>query len=212
MERRLFSLNGPLPWDLPARPTDSSNPSPRPRSQAGLSHASAAGQAQRDVWVGLAATGRKLHGPQVVNHEAGQMPGPELGQPFPSACPVLPGQPSANSSPALAAGLGSVLGRSPSMLLLLPAFPVPLTHLPSSLCALPSSPGLERRTLGKPRQVGAGRGRAPPGAPASPKQPAGQPRKEQHPVRGRNGLWNGTAAHGGGSLPTAARATPLLQN
>lgn len=75
---RLVSLNGPLLWVLPPRPVDSSSPSPRPRSRQG----------QRDVWVGLAATGQELHGPRVsVNHRAGQMPGPELGQPFPLCLP-----------------------------------------------------------------------------------------------------------------------------
>lgn len=56
----------------------------------------------------LAATGPKLYGPQVsIKHGAGQMPGPELRQPFQSACPVWPSQPSANSSPALAADQGT---------------------------------------------------------------------------------------------------------
>lgn len=40
----------------------------------------------------------------------GRCQAPSSGQPFPSACPVRPGQPSANSSPALAAELGNVLG------------------------------------------------------------------------------------------------------
>lgn len=184
-----------LPQASPLGPAGQACRQLQPKCQAaghGQGSPPAAGQGQRDVWVGLAATGRKLPGPQVsVNHGAGQMPGPGSGSL--SRLPALSGLASRLQTPHQPWLLSwAVSGRFPSMLLFLPAFPVPLTHLPSSPCALPSSLGLERRTLGKPRQVGPGRGRAPPG-PFLPKAASWTARERAAP-RGQDGLQNWTAA------------------
>lgn len=127
----------------------------------------------------LAATGPKLHGPQVpAKHGAGQCPASGSG-----GHPRLPGQPSANASPAL---LPSTLPlpsppsclhcSSPTL-----SFPRRPPHLPC-----PSPRGLEQRTLGKPRRVGPAQDRLFLGLFPPQSRPATQPRKDQPPPpRGR---------------------------
>lgn len=188
-------MSGPLPWDLPCRAH---------RHGAGaLARLCSPEWKQRVVWVHLAATGPKLHGPQVpAKHGAGQCPASGSGS-----------HPVCSASPLQTPHLPCCGAHMPSLLLRPPLLPFPSAPL------LPTSPvlcprGLEQRTLGKPKRLGPGQGRLVLGLFPPQSRAAAQPGKTSHPYPpgDRNGLHTLTPAHEGGPLLVAARATPLPQN
>lgn len=157
---------------------------------------------QRVVWVHLAATGPKLHGPQVpTKHGAGQCLASGSG-----GHPLCPSRPCCRARfPSLSSAL------LPSLLLSHPVLDLPPSpHLP-----FPPPRGLEQRTLGKPRRVGPGLDRLFLGLFPPQSRPATQPRERPAPRPAppgvRTGLHTLTPAHEGGPLLVAARATPLPQ-
>lgn len=177
----------------------------------GLPLASVAQCRSGDVSGGSGTTRPQVHGPQVsIKHGAGQMPGPELRPPFQSPCPFQAGQPSANSSPALAAELGTCPEHFPSMLLV----SLPFLFRPAlSLTPYPALPFF----LGWSRGPWGSQGtwaQASNGLLLGPFPPqSGQlysPGKHSCPAGGWERALQVDSSTGGGSLPTAARSAPLL--
>lgn len=204
-------VSRPLPWDLPCRARRRLGPETqaRQRGAGALTRLCSPERKQRVVWVPPAATGPKLHGPQVpAKHGAGQCPASGSG-----GRRRLPGQPSANASPALLWSALSLPPPPPSCPHCSP--PTLSSTSPFSPPLLPLSAGAGAEDLGEAKARGPRPGQALPGALSSSTQTsyAAQERPATPPPPGDgNGLDTLTPAHEGGPLLVAAKATPSPLN